>query len=190
MKMRSLLVLTAGFFLSQILLGSLASAQEVGGPPPPPEPVKTPAVKKTPEAKAAKNKAPVKKHASKKHAAAKPAPKAKVTATKPKTVVPPKAKETPGPGAGNTKPLSDFELARYQYCGDDRDCTIVVNGCCDCANGGQEVAISRDRVEAFKKRFECLYAQCEHRPAVPPCKNGVVSCLDHKCKYFDDTIRQ
>ena len=90
---------------------------------------------------------------------------------------------------GNTKPLSDFELGRYQYCGSDKDCIIAVNGCCDCANGGVEVGINREREEAFHKRFDCLYVQCNHQPAVPVCGSGVLSCLDHKCRYFDEVKR-
>ena len=91
--------------------------------------------------------------------------------------------------AGNTQPLSTFELEKYQYCGDDRDCVVAVNGCCDCVNGGVEAAVNKDRLDAFHGRFDCLYVQCSHKPAKPPCANGVVSCIDHKCKYFDDVKR-
>ena len=109
-----------------------------------------------------------------------------------KATAKPTPKPTPSPigsGTGQTKPLSDFELAKYQYCGSDRDCTVAVNGCCDCANGGQEVGVNKERLRDFQKRFDCLYAQCSHEPANPPCFNGVVSCLDHRCQYFDDAKR-
>ncbi len=87
---------------------------------------------------------------------------------------------------GNTKAIDDFELAKYQYCGNDADCRIAVNGCCDCANGGTEVAINKDRFEAFRERFDCLHVQCTQVIAEPPCENGVVSCINHRCHYFDD----
>ncbi|HQH28156.1 MAG TPA: hypothetical protein PLP17_12220 [Oligoflexia bacterium] len=93
------------------------------------------------------------------------------------------------PGTGNTKPLDDFELARYQYCGTDKDCVVSINGCCDCANGGIEVAVNKERRDDFRKRFDCLYFECSHKPANPPCANGVVSCVNHKCRYFDTTKR-
>lgn len=86
---------------------------------------------------------------------------------------------------GNTKALSDFELAKYQYCGQDSDCVIAINGCCDCVNGGIEVAVNKDRVEAFRKRFECLHVKCGMKKADPPCKSGVVSCVSHRCRYYD-----
>jgi hypothetical protein len=101
----------------------------------------------------------------------------------------PTAAPTAKPASGNTAPLSDFELGRYQYCGKDADCVVSINGCCDCANGGMEVAVNKERLEDFRKRFECLYVECGRKPANPPCANGVVSCIEHKCKYFDDAKR-
>ena len=87
---------------------------------------------------------------------------------------------------GNTKALNDFELAKYQYCGRDSDCVVSINGCCDCANGGIEVSVNKDRVESFRSRFDCLHVACTRRAASPPCQSGVVSCVSHRCQYFDD----
>ncbi|MCB0322388.1 MAG: hypothetical protein KDD69_02410 [Bdellovibrionales bacterium] len=87
---------------------------------------------------------------------------------------------------GNTKALGDFELAKYQYCGRDSDCVVAINGCCDCVNGGTEVAVNAERLAAFEARFDCLHVQCSHNPANPPCENGVVSCVNHRCRYFDN----
>lgn len=101
----------------------------------------------------------------------------------------PAIRKTPA-ASGNTTPLSDFELARYQYCGKDSDCTIAINGCCDCANGGTEVAVNKERLEVFRKRFDCLYVQCGSEPADPPCESGVVSCLNHRCAYFDESRKK
>ena len=88
---------------------------------------------------------------------------------------------------GTTRPLSAFELGRYQYCGDDRDCVVVNNGCCDCGNGGQDVAINRERQKAFEARFDCMHVSCGGKEVFPLCGSGVVSCLNHKCNYFSET---
>lgn len=87
---------------------------------------------------------------------------------------------------GETKPLSDFELGKYQYCGDDRDCVVAQNGCCDCANGGADVAVNKDRLSAFNTRFDCLYVSCGEEEITPPCGSGVVSCINHKCRYISE----
>lgn len=83
-----------------------------------------------------------------------------------------------------TGKLSDFELARYQYCGDDRDCIVVNNGCCDCANGSPDVSINKARLADFKARFACIDVYCKNKTPDPICGSGVVSCINHKCKYF------
>ncbi len=80
--------------------------------------------------------------------------------------------------------LPKFELARYQYCGDDRDCIIVSNGCCDCANGSPDVSINKDRLAAYEARFNCVDVLCGEKSVDPICGSGVVSCVNHKCKYF------
>ena len=83
----------------------------------------------------------------------------------------------------NSEPLDAFELGRYQYCGQDSDCVVATNGCCDCANGGEDVAVAKERLEDFKSRFNCLKTPCTKKAAVPPCGSGLVSCIEHKCKY-------
>ena len=84
------------------------------------------------------------------------------------------------------EPLGAFELARYQYCGRDVDCIIVQNGCCDCAQGGEQAAINKNRLEAFEANFSCLNAECgEREPArVISCRDAVVSCIQHKCHHI------
>lgn len=84
-----------------------------------------------------------------------------------------------------TEPLDDFELGKYQYCGTDRDCVVATNGCCDCANGGDDVAVNKERLEAFRARFDCLHTACTERAAIPPCGSGVVSCVSHRCQYMN-----
>ena len=84
------------------------------------------------------------------------------------------------------EPLGAFELARYQYCGRDSDCIIVQNGCCDCAQGGEQAAINKNRLEAFEANFSCLNAECGEREPrrVISCRDAVVSCVQHKCKHI------
>ena len=86
----------------------------------------------------------------------------------------------------NTQPLSAFDLGKYQYCGSDKDCVLAQNGCCDCANGGQDIAINRERVSAFQSRFDCLHVNCTEKASDPACASGVVSCINHKCRYISD----
>lgn len=84
-------------------------------------------------------------------------------------------------------PLSDFELGRYTYCGQDSDCVVATNGCCDCVNGAKDVAVNRERLEDFKNRFSCLDVPCRNIDKEQRCGRGVVSCLEHKCKFFSDS---
>ncbi|MCC6220765.1 MAG: hypothetical protein IT291_05950 [Deltaproteobacteria bacterium] len=83
------------------------------------------------------------------------------------------------------EPLSQFELGRYQSCGEDADCVKAVNGCCDCANGGQDVAVNKDRYDDFRARFDCVEVMCTELGGVPACGSGVVSCVSHKCRYVE-----
>lgn len=89
-------------------------------------------------------------------------------------------------GSNNSQPLSDFDLGKYQYCGTDSDCILAQNGCCDCANGGQDIAINKERVSAFQSRFDCLHVECTEKATEPPCASGVVSCINHKCRYIGE----
>lgn len=82
------------------------------------------------------------------------------------------------------RPLADEELKKYQYCGGDQDCTVAINGCCDCANGGADVSVSKERLMDFNSRFECKGKACTKKAAMPECGSGVVSCVNHQCKYF------
>ena len=105
---------------------------------------------------------------------------------KPKAVVVVKKTQPVKPKyEGSTKPLSSYELGRYQYCGDDRDCMPAVNGCCDCANGGEDVSVNKERFEAFRARFSCMYVGCGEKNG-QKCGTGLVSCINHKCRYFSD----
>jgi hypothetical protein len=79
--------------------------------------------------------------------------------------------------------LSDFDLVRFQFCGSDNDCMVAINGCCDCANGGETVAVSKDRFDEFKSHFDCAGVPCGMKEAVPACDRGVVTCVRGRCRY-------
>lgn len=81
--------------------------------------------------------------------------------------------------------LSEFELGKYQYCGQDSDCMKAINGCCDCANGGQDAAVSKAQYQDFLSRFRCVDVMCTQLARTPPCGSGVVSCVNHKCRYLE-----
>lgn len=83
------------------------------------------------------------------------------------------------------QPLEDFELGKYQYCGNDRDCIWVINGCCDCANGGKSTAINKIHFTAFNARFNCLNVTCTGNTHNTGCEEGLTSCINHKCRYVE-----
>lgn len=84
-----------------------------------------------------------------------------------------------------SRALDEVELARYQYCSNDSDCVYAVNGCCDCANGGENAAVNIKNYAEFRSRFKCQRVACTYKTANPVCGSGVVSCISNRCKYFD-----
>lgn len=88
------------------------------------------------------------------------------------------------PKKDRTKPISAVDLLRYNLCVNDRDCIVANNGCCDCANGGEDVAINKNAAERFKGLFDCDRTPCTLRAAVPACGSGVVSCIEGRCHYI------
>ncbi len=82
-----------------------------------------------------------------------------------------------------TAPMPAAELAAYQSCTQNGDCVYVTNGCCDCANGGEDAAINRSLLSAFQSRFDCGAAMCTLMAAIPPCGSGAVGCQQGKCTY-------
>ena len=85
--------------------------------------------------------------------------------------------------APNTEKLPESEYHSYQKCGLDTDCVVVQNGCCDCANGGEDIAINKLYLDKFKARFSCEQIMCTMMAAVPPCGSGLVSCVSNSCHY-------
>jgi hypothetical protein len=75
------------------------------------------------------------------------------------------------------------ELAPYQACARDADCIFATNGCCDCANGGVEVAIACDQKAAFEARFDCNNLPCTERGREIECGTGTVACENTLCVF-------
>lgn len=88
-----------------------------------------------------------------------------------------------GPGGKTDKPLSKLDLSGFQYCGADKDCVKAVNGCCDCANGGVDVGVNKEKLEAFRAQFDCNQTSCPNEDN-QQCGTGMISCVDHKCKIY------
>jgi len=67
----------------------------------------------------------------------------------------------------------------YRACAADTDCVLAQNGCCDCANGGEDIAIHRDKLKAFTARFDCH--GCTE--VAGDCGQGKVTCENKLCMY-------
>ena len=79
--------------------------------------------------------------------------------------------------------MAASELESYQACGSDEDCIWITNGCCDCANGGVEVAIARTKKSAFEARFDCSNLPCTSRGREVECGTGTVACQNALCVF-------
>jgi hypothetical protein len=76
-----------------------------------------------------------------------------------------------------TAPLPMLEVVQYQACDDSSECIRVDNGCCDCANGGQTIAINRKFESEFRAKFDCDRVVCTQRAGScqfldPVCQSG------------------
>jgi hypothetical protein len=80
-------------------------------------------------------------------------------------------------------PMPVAELDQYRACVRDDDCVWVTNGCCDCANGGIEVAIARSQKAAFEARFDCSNLPCTRRGREIECGTGSVACENALCVF-------
>jgi hypothetical protein len=78
------------------------------------------------------------------------------------------------------EPLPDDLTLEYRACETDADCVLALNGCCDCANGGRDIAVSRARLTDFTARFRCSGA-CTERAG--DCGRGTISCLNKLCTF-------
>ena len=81
-------------------------------------------------------------------------------------------------------PLPDSETLKYRNCTSDLDCIYAQNGCCDCANGGADIAINLNKLTEFRESLNCgSGVACSMVGAVPPCGSGTVSCKSGLCEY-------
>jgi hypothetical protein len=90
------------------------------------------------------------------------------------------ASEAHSKGPTFSGPMEDRLTLEYRACATDTDCVLAQNGCCDCANGGEDIAIHRDHVEAFKARFQCGGGCTE---IGGDCGRGAISCENKLCTY-------
>lgn len=78
------------------------------------------------------------------------------------------------------QPLGAEALKEYQACDHTSDCVRVNNGCCDCANGGDTVAIHRKYEKEFRDRFPCAGVACTQKSG--DCVFQEPVCADNLCK--------
>lgn len=88
------------------------------------------------------------------------------------------------------KPLSEEQTRPFRGCETQADCEITLNGCCDCANGGEDIAVNKQQVAAFRRRFDCSQTHCNNEGAMAPCRSGEVSCVDGLCRYARPAARR
>jgi hypothetical protein len=77
-------------------------------------------------------------------------------------------------------PMPEQLTLEYRSCEVDTDCVLALNGCCDCANGGHDIAVSRAKLPEFNARFECA-SGCTERAG--NCRDGTIACKSTLCTY-------
>jgi hypothetical protein len=95
----------------------------------------------------------------------------------------PKPKPRPPDTSMGTPPMAEPETRAYRACKADSDCVYAQNGCCDCVNGGEAIAVNRDKVGEFKAKFDCSEASCTAKMYMEGCDSGVASCKLGLCQY-------
>lgn len=84
-----------------------------------------------------------------------------------------------------TEPLPISSLDEYRRCVRDDQCTWINNGCCDCANGGEDIAVALDKAKAFRARFDCANTPCTAMDIEPPCGTGEATCKAGLCVFHE-----
>jgi hypothetical protein len=90
-----------------------------------------------------------------------------------------------------TTPFTAVELKQYQKCEDTSNCIRVTNGCCDCANGGDTTAVSREFDKKFEKLFSCEKTMCTQMAGdcnfrEPVCVKGLCALGPNKDRFPKD----
>jgi len=79
-------------------------------------------------------------------------------------------------------PLPEAQTRPFRACHADQDCEFVTNGCCDCMNGGEELAINKAQHEQFRAQFDCKQPLgCTEIGGV--CGDGTSRCESGLCTY-------
>ena len=68
-------------------------------------------------------------------------------------------------------------------CEKDADCTVEVDGCCDCANGGKQKAVSMKHHKAAPS--EPCDSACTMMISTDPSCGKLAACLDGACTLRD-----
>jgi hypothetical protein len=80
--------------------------------------------------------------------------------------------------------LPEEATRKFRSCAQDADCVYVQNGCCDCVNGGGELAVNRGKVQAFRAEFICTEkTPCSMVDRIPACGSGAAICSQGLCVY-------
>lgn len=87
-----------------------------------------------------------------------------------------------GPFGKDEDPEVEYELVQgklpqeslhdLQECQNDDDCVYTNNGYCDCANGGEQVAVHKDKLTDFQNLFKSQEIPCTKRASPIPCDIG------------------
>jgi hypothetical protein len=77
-------------------------------------------------------------------------------------------------------PMPEQLTLEYRACDTDADCVLALNGCCDCANGGHDIAVNRAKLGDFVARFQCA-SGCTERGG--KCGDGTIACKNELCTY-------
>merc|ERR1712071_70587 len=82
--------------------------------------------------------------------------------------------------------LPQAALAVFQECVTDDDCVYANNGSCDCANGGEQVAINKNNQESFVNLFKLLNVPCTEEKSPIPCDiGGGIKCERSRCVFHE-----
>lgn len=79
------------------------------------------------------------------------------------------------------EPMPEDRAREYRTCERDEQCVYTHNGCCDCMNGGADIAVRRDRLSAFRAQFDCADIGCTEMGG--NCGEGRVACERGLCVY-------
>lgn len=81
----------------------------------------------------------------------------------------------------------DEETLLYRHCRQDADCVYVVNGCCECGLGMEELSVNKALKPAFERRMkrECAKGSvCPDGSFFPDCGTGGNICKEGICTYI------